>query len=183
MVSNSKQKIVFAEVNSDFVDFWCNLLEQPFRDVLPKSSCSFTDAAKSINDLQDSLFVGNTKSFLTSEPLKCNVCESNKHTNSRRFGKHLVSKSTQEITNPTILQGNFNCGSCGSYCMSCYVCPSPSCIRSQRKVCLTCNRCSYCGTEFIVKSTTSNGITQHVKENVKFILSGKLNNSIYYCVY
>ena len=182
MISNSKQKIVFAEVSSDFVDFWCNLLEKPLRDVLPKSSCSFTDYAKTINDLPNSLFVNNTKSFLTSQP-KCDVCSANNQIISRRLGrKNFMTKRTQEITNPTIIQGNYSCGSCG-YSMNYYKCPSANCINTNRQVCTNCNRCNYCNTEFIVINQNSNGIPQHIKENVKFILSGKLNifNFLFVC--
>merc|ERR1711862_860072 len=170
MVCNSKQKIVFAEVSSDFVDFWCNLLEKPLRDVLPKSSCSFTDSATSINALPNSLFVGNTKSFLTSQP-KCSVCEANKHSNRQLQG--VYGSQRQEITNPTVIQEGFSCGYCG-YSMTSYKCASASCSRLNRKVCTNCNRCSYCNTDFIGINQNSNGIPQHIKENVKFILSDSL---------
>ena len=165
MISKTKKSVIFAEVSSDFVDYWCKLLEKPFRDVIPECGCALATIKTRITDLPNSMFSGNEKQFLTSElvPKTSNSTDSCKSLSRSRYNNTIYLQESDFVNS----DGCYNCNSFGYsntkvltyYCDNCGCTICKKCLKQQ-----TCE----CGYKYILKESDS---LQFVKENLVFILS------------
>ena len=172
MISKTKKSVIFAEVSSDFVDYWCKLLEKPFRDVIPECGCAFATIKNRITDLPSSMFSGNEKQFLTSELVPKTSNPATKRTNV--FSPVALSTNINNIVyvQESDLE-NRNCSYCtssrkqryGKQTVLSYRCKN--CGYSFCKDCLGQRNCN-CGYQYILKNSDT---LCFVKENLVFILS------------
>jgi len=147
-------EIVYAEVDTVFASYWCDVLRQPLGRLLSEGRTksmnnSVATMYDSINKLPTTLF-DEKKEAIVSPP---------------DYTALLIKQSqTPQLT----AGSNFRCNSCRQR----YTTVCASCNQPQRcKHCSYCNRCGQHGRAEKVEEKVATPKAQCMKENLKFILT------------